>query len=411
MVKVHNLSIFARPALQRIVQNLSGEEPVSVSLVGGPLLGKSALLAHLENELSRTAGESLSVLRINCAQVRPGELPPATPESGVRQILLLDNFHSIARWSVDDRRPWGERLASTPQKRGLLLASRVPVYEVGLDGGSSLPYFQQSFLGLIDGEDATRVVAASLSAFPESQALIPPLVEWCGGHPFLLDRIAELLLDVAGMLPGGQTLGTIHLPLLRLRLAAAYGRLLFDRQWQTVACHDDKEEMNKKERPISGLLSPLLRRGLRFDELSPAQVEPMNWLLVQGIVGIDAQGYRLFSPLLAEHLALKLQVETVDSPVTTSGLGDVHALVERESHRFTPQEKNLLLYFLDRPGAIVSVDELLTEVWQRPDGSVRRVQEGIRRLRHRLTEFNGSVGTIDNEWGQGYRYVPRNGLE
>ena len=55
------------------------------------------------------------------------------------------------------------------------------------------------------------------------------------------------------------------------------------------------------------------------------------------------------------------------------------------------------------------MDELLAEVWQRPDGSVRRVQEGIRRLRHRLTEFNGLVGTIDNEWGQGYRYVPTNG--
>lgn len=134
----------------------------------------------------------------------------------------------------------------------------------------------------------------------------------------------------------------------------------------------------------------------------------MNWLLVQGMVGIDGQGYRLFSPLLADYLALKLQMDPAETPVSTPGQGTVHALVERESHRFTPQEKNLLLYFLDRPGAIVAVDELLAEVWQRPDGSVRRVQEGIRRLRHRLTEFNGVVGTIDNEWGQGYRYVPIN---
>lgn len=403
MVKMHNQSIFARPLLQRIVQSLCAEQPVSVLLVGGPLLGKSALLAHLENELSRTAGNGPSVLRINCAQTCPPPPSPA-PESGPRQIILLDNFHSIAQWSAEDRQPWNEWQASPPPERGLLLASRLPIHELGLDRGVPLPYFQQSFLGLIDGEEAARVVAASLPPFPESEGLVASLVEWCGGHPFLLDRVAELLLDVAGMLPAGQTLGTIHLPLLRLRLATAYGRLLFDRQWQAVTSHD-----NSADRPIAGLLAHLLGRGLRFDELSPAQMEPMNWLLVQGLVGIDGQGYRLFSPLLADYLALKLQVDPADTPVRIPSQGTVHALVERESHRFTPQEKNLLLYFLDRPGAIVSVDELLAEVWQRPDGSVRRVQEGIRRLRHRLSEFNGAVGTIDNEWGQGYRYVPQAG--
>lgn len=275
---------------------------------------------------------------------------------------------------------------------------------MGLDGGSPLPYFQQSFLGLIDSEEAGRLAAASLAAFPEGEALVTPLVEWCGGHPFLLDRVAELLLDVTGMLPVGQRLGANHLPLLRLRLAAAYGRLLFDRQRQAVECRSDGPD-----NPIAALLHQMIRRPVRFDELSPAQMEPMNWLLVQGMVGIDSQGYRLFSPLLADYLALKLQVDPAVTRAIEPETGDLHALVERESHRFTPQEKNLLLYFLDRPGTIVSVDELLAEVWQRPDGSVRRVQEGIRRLRHRLTEFNGAVGTIDNEWGQGYRYVPVNG--
>lgn len=401
MVKMRNLSIFARPSLQRIVQNLSGEQPVSVSLVGGPLLGKSALLAHLAAELPAAAGGDRQVVWINCAQVRPGDPPPAPTTEGRRQIVLLDNFHAIAQWSADDRRLWSEWLASSPLGRGLLLASRAPLHELGLEMDSSLPYFQQSFLGLIDGEEATRVVRADLAVFPESEALVTPLVEWCSGHPFLLDRVAELLLDVAEMLPGRQMLGALHLPLLRLRLAAAYGRLLFDSQWRVVECKDDPSE-----RPIAGLLRQLLRRGLRFDELSPAQVQPMNWLLVQGLVGIDGQGYRLFSPLLAEYLALKWQVDVAAAPINEPGPDALHALVERESHRFTPQEKNLLLYFLDRPGAIVSVDELLVDVWQRPDGSVRRVQEGIRRLRHRLTEFNGAVGTIDNEWGQGYRYVP-----
>lgn len=405
MVKMHSLSIFARPSLQRIVQNLCAEPPVSVSLVGGPLLGKSSVLAQVANELTGMAGANRAVVRINCAQARPGEPPFPAPTSDTRQIFLVDNFHSLAPWSGEERRPWSEWLASSPPERGLLLASRSPLYDLGLDGASSLPYFQQSFLGLIDGEEATRVVAASLSAFPESEALVTSLVEWCGGHPFLLDRVAELLLDVAGMLPAGQAPGTIYLPLLRLRLAAAYARLLFDRQWQAVECRS-----GSADNPIPALLHQMIRRPVRFDELSPAQMEPMNWLLVQGMVGIDSQGYRLFSPLLADYLALKLQVDTPVTRAIEPEMGNVHALVERESHRFTPQEKNLLLYFLDRPGTIVSVDELLTEVWQRPDGSVRRVQEGIRRLRHRLTEFNGAVGTIDNEWGQGYRYVPRAGL-
>jgi len=76
MVKMRNSSIFACPSLQRITQSLSAEQPVSISLVGGPLLGKSALLAHLADEMPRTAGADLRVLRINCAQVRPDESPP-----------------------------------------------------------------------------------------------------------------------------------------------------------------------------------------------------------------------------------------------------------------------------------------------------------------------------------------------
>ena len=214
-----------------------------------------------------------------------------------------------------------------------MLASRCPVYEMGLDAGSSLPYFQQSFLGLIDDEEATRLVRSSLAvfrksaAFPENEPLVAPLMEWYGGHPFLLDRVAELLVDVAGMLPRGQMVGTLYLPLLRLRLAAAYGRLLFDSQWRVVECNDGSIDA-----PNAGLL----RRRPRFNELSSAQVEPMNWLMVQGLVGIDGQGYRLFLLLFAEYLALKLQVDTSATLVTQPGQDAVHALVERESHCFTP---------------------------------------------------------------------------
>lgn len=398
---MHTISIFARPARQRILHNLRADSPVSVSLAGGALLGKSTLLAHLAGELSGQGGHP--VVLVDCAQTRPGTQPPGPPEAAGRWSLFLDNWDAIARWQGEDRQRWAEWIATAQPGRGLLLACRHPLHEVTTTIGfsSPLPHIQQTFLGLIDGDEAGRVVQAALAAFPESAGLAPALVEWCGGHPFLLDRLEELLADVAALLPGGQGPGQAHLPLLRLRLAAAYGRPLFDSQWRAVGCGGEAAEES-----LLPLLRQLLLRPIRFGELAPAQAEPMNWLLVQGLVGVDSHSYRLFSPLFQEYLALKLQVEVAAAPRSVTDAGAVHALIERESHRFTPQEKSLLLYFLERPGAIVSVEELLAEVWQRPDGSSRRVQEGIRRLRHRLAEFNGAVGSIDNEWGQGYRYVP-----
>lgn len=398
---MHTISIFARPARQRILQNLRADPPVSIALTGGPLLGKSTLLAHLAGE--RAGQGDASVLLVDCAQTPPGTQPPGAPETGGRRLVFLDNWDAIARLPGEDRRCWAEWIAATQPGRGLLLACRHPLYEAAAAVGfaSPLPHIQQSFLGLIDGEEAGRVVQAALAAYPESAAVEAALVEWCGGHPFLLDRVGELLADAAALLPGGQGPGQAHLPLLRLRLAAAYGRPLFDSQWQAVRCGGEAAEAARLP-----LLRQLLLRPIRFGDLTPAQAEPMNWLLVQGLVGVDSQSYRLFSPLFQEYLALKLQVETPAAPRSVADAGAVYALVEREAHRFTPQEKSLLLYFLERPGEIVSVEELLAQVWERPDGSSRRVQEGIRRLRHRLAEFNGAVGTIDNEWGQGYRYVP-----
>jgi len=407
LVENFAMPIFARPSLQRIVHNLCANPPVSVSLVGGPLMGKSSVLAHLAGELSTALGGDHPIVQINCAQIIPGKQPPTPPTKGVGWTVLLDNGDAIAQWNHEDQRQWAEWIASPQTARGLLLVSRRPVYEIGAEDGLApgLPYFQQSFLGLIDDEEARRVIAAALSTYPESGPLADALAAWCGGHPFLLDRVADVLADVAGMLPGRQPLGPAHLPLLRLRLTAAYGRLLFESQWRAVESSDEPNQ-----RPIAGLLQQLQRRGVPFDELSPNQAEAMNWLLVQGLAGIDSHSYRLFSPLLADFLALKQPAEQPVSrsihPSPATGQRSARALIEQEAHRFTPQEKALLLYFLDRPGVIVSVEELLAQVWQRPDGSSRRVQEGIRRLRHRLTEFTESIGAIDNEWGQGYRYVP-----
>jgi DNA-binding response OmpR family regulator len=69
-------------------------------------------------------------------------------------------------------------------------------------------------------------------------------------------------------------------------------------------------------------------------------------------------------------------------------------------------EATLLRYFLNHSQSVVSTDQLLTEVWKRPDSSTRRVQEAIRRLRLQLEQQTPFIGIIENERGRGYRFIP-----
>lgn len=399
---MHNLSIFLRPIIHRARQNLSGTSPINLNISGGPLMGKSVVLGHLRQHLSEQP-----VVWINCAELSPNAQPPAPPEESGRWVLLVDNAERMAEWSPEAQSCWSGWLAAQQPDRSVVLASAHPLHEWSADNGlhSIAPHFQHSFLGLIDREESRRIIAALLDDQSHSAPLLDPLLDMCGGHPFLLDRMDELLADVAGLLPGGGPLMPDHLPLVRMRLAATHGQILFGNQWRAVHRADARPGW-----AVGALLAALVRRPIPLDGLTPAQMGPMNWLLVQGMVRIDGHFYRLFSPLLQEYLALRLEVTPVAEDSVQAAVDSAQALVEREAHRFTPQEKTLLFYFLERPGVIVSVDELLAEVWERPDGSVRRVQEGIRRLRHRLTELSRPVGAIENEWGQGYRYVPVNGV-
>ena len=74
--------------------------------------------------------------------------------------------------------------------------------------------------------------------------------------------------------------------------------------------------------------------------------------------------------------------------------------------QLTKIEGVLLRYFQIHANEVVSSEQLLAEVWKRPDSSPRRVQEAIRRLRMELEEASPPVGSIENERGQGYRFVP-----
>ncbi len=76
--------------------------------------------------------------------------------------------------------------------------------------------------------------------------------------------------------------------------------------------------------------------------------------------------------------------------------------------QFTKTEAALLALLQTHQNQIVSTEQLLAEVWKRPDATNRRVQEAIRRLRLQLEEMDKPFGAIENERGRGYRFVPAN---
>jgi DNA-binding response OmpR family regulator len=69
-------------------------------------------------------------------------------------------------------------------------------------------------------------------------------------------------------------------------------------------------------------------------------------------------------------------------------------------------EASLLRYLHNHSQMVVSTEQLLADVWKRPDASTRRVQEAIRRLRLQLERQSPPIGEIRNERGRGYRFVP-----
>ena len=64
--------------------------------------------------------------------------------------------------------------------------------------------------------------------------------------------------------------------------------------------------------------------------------------------------------------------------------------------QLTKTEAALLRYFKAHENQVVSTEQLLADIWKRPDASNRRVQEAIRRLRLQLEELDKPIGTIEN---------------
>jgi DNA-binding response OmpR family regulator len=102
---------------------------------------------------------------------------------------------------------------------------------------------------------------------------------------------------------------------------------------------------------------------------------------------------------MARRMQPAAETKPVAPPAIDNGLA-------ADLDQFTKTEAALLRYFQAHQGETVSVDQLLADVWRRPDATNRRVQEAIRRLRLQLEESDPPMGAIENDRGRGYRFIP-----
>lgn len=449
-------SYFGRErVLFEITRGLLAPQPQSFSLVGPKLIGKSHFLHYLASEDGPLLGEAfarqrpvafengaqVAVVWVDCdwqdaredligwiyrqvqRQVREAgvsldwpsidaesaasrriwHVARALKEQEIRMVLLMDNFDRVfeEQWihrdTVDELRPLTLEMA-------LVVATEQPLHDLDRDLAAS-PLFNvmtQLFLGLLDPLAARTWVLSYADSYSGVESLADALVDLTGMHPFLLRRLGDILLEVREMIIGGGVLGAEHLPLLRLRLAE-HGRLVFEtnyRRLQRPPARIRLESANK-------LVHAMIDGGLPITNIQMEDSAALNWLINQAMVICcargQASGYELFTPLFAEYLARRVNAEPVAKAQPAAA-----ALPDDLLDQFSKTEAALLRYFKTHPNEVISSEQLLADVWKRPDASSRRVQEAIRRLRLQLEEMEKPIGAIENDRGRGYRYVPAN---
>lgn len=445
-----------RRVLQEIVGGvLATPQPASFSLVGSKLAGKTRLLDYLASSQGPLLNDEASderpysfqesgrvvVLKIDCdwqdaqadllqhvaarlenqlreveriqlawdqVEAQPGasrriwQMARQLNEMGYRLVVLMDNFDTVFENqlltpdSVDELRPLTREMA-------LVVATEQPLHDLDRELAAS-PLFNvmtQLFIGLLEPDAAQAWLADYAARFPGIAPATGELLVLTGYHPFLLLRVGDILSEVQLMLAPGQPLSADHLPLIQLRLAE-HGRLLFVTFWRTV--QDPPRRIDR--RILLALIKQLLNANLALNQVAREHIPTLNWLINQGMVNYGEQGYNFFSPLFAEFLAYRMGGDgIVPAPARAAGQ-DVPAFDQAIYAELTKTEAALLRYFQRRANQVVSPEQLLADVWKRPDASPRRVQEAIRRLRLQLEEVVPPIGSIENERGQGYRFVP-----
>jgi two-component system OmpR family response regulator len=88
------------------------------------------------------------------------------------------------------------------------------------------------------------------------------------------------------------------------------------------------------------------------------------------------------------------------------------AAVGETELRLTPIEMNLLRYFIDNEGRVISRAELLERVWRQPNiENTRTVDNFVMRLRKYFEDDPANPGYFLSVRGAGYRFVPTGGKE
>ena len=451
--------------LREIVQGVLAGQPASFSLVGSKLLGKSEILRYLGSEdgpllsdemadwrpLRFQDGWRVIAINIDCdrhaaqeellqdlydrlvyyvreearidldwQQVESQTNPLRRVWQVARQlntldyrlIVLMDNFDSVFERqllsldSVDELRPLTLELA-------LIVATEQPLHDLDRELAAS-PLFNvmtQLFVGLIEPEAARNWINAYGTLYPAIPEMSSQILEATGAHPYLLHRLGEILAEVQQMLPPGMGVSDEHFPLIRLRLAE-HGRLLFVRLWNKL----EKPPGRVQAKFVMTLLDHLLAGPMAVNQITREQFSTLNWMINQAIVTYGAEGYQLFSPLLSEFITGRLaDAPSASTPLTppppattfTPANNHIPTLEQAEFYKnLTKIESSLLRYFQANSQTIIPPEQLLADVWKRPDASPRRVQEAIRRLRLQLEKAAPPIGVIENDRGRGYRFVP-----
>lgn len=450
-------SFFGRDrVVYELVRGVLAPQPQSFSLVGPKLIGKSQFLHYLAAEDGPLLGDELArqrplafedgsrviVVWVDCdwQDARSdltgwiyGQVQRQVQEAGValnwplieaeastsrriwriarslreqemRLVLLMDNFDRVfeEQWlrrdNLDELRPLTLEMA-------LVVATEQPLHDLDRDLAAS-PLFNvmtQLFLGLLDPQAARAWVLGYADEFSGVNMLADALVDLSGMHPFLLRRLGDILLEVREMIVGGGALGPEHLPLVRLRLAE-HGRLVFETSYRRL------HKLPPRIRPesIDRLVTAMVGGALPLSSVTMEDSAALNWLINQAMVICcvhgQQSGYQFFTPLFTEYLARRRSAEPAAQPQTAPPAMQSDETLDQ----FSKTEAALLRYFTAHANQVISTEQLLADVWKRPDASNRRVQEAIRRLRLQLEEMERPIGAIENDRGRGYRFVPAN---
>jgi hypothetical protein len=282
---------------------------------------------------------------------------------------------------------------------GLVVSTEQPLHDLNKTIAAS-PLFNvmhQHFIGLLEPDAARAWLEVYQNDLPLTDEVKTELLDIAGGHPFLLARIHDIFMEMQALAPGIQSITPERLPLIKLRLTE-HGRRLFEMNWRKL-----QEPEGQAALP---LVKQLAQAPIRIGQVPTEQSMALNWLINQAIATYGQNHYRLFSPLFADFLKERLDLEEPAlKPIST----DVAAKQADILNALPPKEAQLLYYFQQHAHAIISIEQLLADVWNQPQASPRRVQEAIRRLRNNLNQQTPPIGVIENERGMGYRYIPTDG--